>query len=108
LDAIETLATALGVEEKQLFETPTPTAKASPVLVPFSRDGSYFSPALLHPRTGTFAVGEKEHRRTFTSFEAALKHLKSMKPARWWRPNAKGNWGLVTETHWRPLPKKGS
>lgn len=107
LDAIETLAAALSVEEKELFEAPAPTAKAPPVLVPFAADGSCFNPTLLRPRTGKFTVGEKDHPETFTSFEAALKHLKSMKPARWWRPNKNGNWGLVTEVRWGPLPKKG-
>jgi transcriptional regulator with XRE-family HTH domain len=106
LDAIEALATALGVEEKQLFETPAPTAKASPVLVPFAKDGTYFSPALRRPRTGNFVVGEKDRPESFSTFEAALKHLKSMKPAKWWRPNKSGNWGLVSEDHWGPLPKK--
>jgi transcriptional regulator with XRE-family HTH domain len=106
LDAIEALAAALGVEEKQLFEPATTTTKPPPVLVPFAKDGSYFSRALLYPGIGKFVVGEKDHPRTFATFEAALKHLKSMKTAKWRRPNDKGNWGLVSAVRWGPLPKK--
>ena len=108
LDAIEALAAALGVEEKELFEAPAPTAKAPPVLVPFAKDGSYFSPAVRRPKTGKFSIGEKDHLETFSTFAAALKRLEAMKPARWWRPNRNGDWGLVTADHWGPLPKKGA
>jgi transcriptional regulator with XRE-family HTH domain len=104
LDAIETLAAALRVEEKELFE-PAATTKPSPVLVPFAADGSYFNPALMRPRSGKFVVGEKGRPVTFSTFEAALKYLKTMNPAKWRRPNKNGNWGLVSEVRWGPLPK---
>jgi DNA-binding XRE family transcriptional regulator len=107
LDAIEALATALSVDEKELFEPATTTAKPPAVLVPFAKDRSYFSPDLLRPRTGKFTVGEKDHPETFSTFEDALNHLKSMKTAKWWRLGKNGKPGLVSAISWKPLPKKG-
>ena len=106
LDAIETLATALGVAERELFEAAAPTTKAPPVRVPFAADGSYFSPALLQPDAKTFVVGEKGSEARFDTFEAALKYLKSMRPAKWRRPGPRGRPGLMTAVRWGPLPKK--
>lgn len=108
LDAIETLANALGLEVRSLFEPSAPTAsskKAAPVMVPFAADGTYFNPSLKRKRTGRFTVGEKGHLVAFDDFESALDHLKSMKQAYWLRPNPAGNWGIVTAVRWDVLPK---
>lgn len=109
LDAVETLAVALGVEVKALFETAATGASikpAAPVTVPFAADGSCFNPALRRKRTGKFTVGEKGNLVAFDSFEDALEYLKAMKSAYWLRPNEAGNWGIVTAVRWGALPKK--
>lgn len=113
LDAIEVLATALGVEVKELFVIsgtglPPPKTKPPAISVPFASDGSCFNPTLCRPRTGTFTVGDKDKEITFKSFNDALAYLKTMKPAQWRRPNSAGNWGRVSAVHWGPLPKKYS
>lgn len=109
LDAIETLAIALGVEVKTFFETTATgaaTKSAAPVTVPFAADGSCFNPSLRRKRMGNFTVGKKGHLLAFDSFEAALEHLRSMESAYWLRPNKAGNWGIVTAARWGALPKK--
>ena len=111
LDAIEVLAVALGVEVKTLFETPgaghpPPKKKPPTISVPFAADGSCFNPNLRRPKIGTFTVGGKDNEVTFDTFDAALAHLKAMKPAQWRRPNSAGNWGRVSAVRWGPLPKK--
>ena len=112
LDAIQRLAEGLAVEPKALFEPPSASAAGgggvrrakSDMLVPFAADGSCFNPTIKQPRAGTFVVGDKATRHTFTEFRDALSYLRKMKPAKWWRPNKAGNWGVVTEVRWAPLP----
>jgi len=111
LDAIESLAEALGVEVKTLFETPSINAlteSKAPVRVPFADDGTCFNPSVKRKRTGMFNVGGKGkgNVKRFVDFDEALAYLKSMPTARWWRPNEIGNWGLVTAIRWGALPKK--
>lgn len=108
LDAIQTLADALKVEVKALFETTSPLvpavmAKPTVKLVPFARDGSCFNPKLPRP----YAVGEKGKGNTvkFDSFDEALEYLGGMKVAKWWRLGASGRPGLVSAVEWKPLPK---
>lgn len=102
LDAIQVLANGLGVEVFQLFFEEA----CSELKVPFAKDGSYFSPSTFRPETKEYNVGEKGEGNTkhFQSFEEALAYLKTMKPAKWWRPNKNGNWGLVTAVRWAQLP----
>ena len=69
--------------------------------IPVSKDGSRFDPKSCR-RGGGYWVGEKGNEQKFTSFAEALAALASMTKPRWRRPNAKGNWGLVTGTQWRP------
>lgn len=109
LDAIEVLADALGVAVSALFDTRgTMTESTGVTLVPYAADGTCFNPSLLRPRARTYAVGEKSHPLRFDSFEAALEHLKLMRPAKWWRPSERGTWGLVTAVRWGPLPTRVS
>ena len=109
LDAVETLADALGIEVEALFPT-TVTGAAikptAPITVPFAADGSCFNPSLKRKRTGKFTVGEKKSEVTFDTFEAAVGYLKAMKTAYWRRPSKAGNWGRVVEVRWGALPKK--
>lgn len=66
--------------------------------VPIARDGSVFSSEC--GRNGVFTVGEKGDERRFDNFHEALAYLKSMPTAKWRRPNAKGNWGIVSAVKW--------
>lgn len=115
LDAVEVLADALGVEVFRLFTADRmPDATCEVLEVPFSRDGSYFNPATFRPDTKEYNVGEKGAGNTlrFRDFDDALNYLKTQraanKPAKWWRQNKQGNWGLVTAVRWAPLPSPTS
>lgn len=108
LDAIQTLADALSLKEVALFnekdESPTPCFPDEEV--PFAKDGSCFSKATFRPRTKKYCVGEKGQGKTkqFEKFEDALAYLRTMPIAKWWRPDSKGNWGLVSAVRWGKTP----
>ena len=109
LDAIESLADALGVDVTALFEPASPflsAKKATLITVPFAADGTCFNPSLKRKRTGRFTVGEKGNLVNHDTFEAALEYLTAMKQPYWLRPNSVGNWGIVTAVRWAALPKK--
>lgn len=108
LDAIETLAAALGVEVVSFFGVTAKSVPPSNPKVPFAKDGSFFSPTTFRPTTREFNVGGKGKGNVvrFTKFEDALAYLKAMPDARWWRPNESGNWGLVVAVRWDVLPTK--
>lgn len=111
LDAVQVLADALGVEVFRLFTPDGELTVASPAIeVPFARDGSYFSPATRRIATKEYNVGDKGAGNTlrFDDFKDALAYLQKQRAAKklvkWWRPNKKGQWGLVTAVRWAPLP----
>lgn len=111
LDAVQVLADALGVEVFKLFVVDGDPATAGVALeVPFARDGSYFSPNTFRPKTKEYNVGDKGagNNTYFKEFAVALAYLQSRraadKPVRWWRPNAKGHFGVVTAVRWGPMP----
>lgn len=111
LDAVQVLADALGVEVFKLFITDgEPTVAFTVVEVPYARDGSYFSPTTFRPKTKQYNVGEKGRGNTkrFDNFNDALAYLLAQraakKPVKWWRPDDKGHWGLVTGVRWGRLP----
>lgn len=108
LDAVEVLANALGVPVVALFQSGTDLHGAQPdvLMVPFASDGTCFNPSLRRAKAKTYGVGEKSRTLRFQTFEEALDYLRSMKPAKWWRPNPNCNWGLVTAVRWAPLPDK--
>ena len=111
LDAIETLAEALGVEAKTFFETPAVVVRPkppAPVMVPFAADGTCFNPSLKRKRTEKFTVGKKGKEVAFDAFDAAVEYLKSMDPAYWRRPNKVDNWGRVVAVRWGALPDEYS
>lgn len=87
-------------------EAAAESARESAIHVPFAQDGSCFHPLLQKPRSSTYTVGDKGLERTFESFEAALAYLKTMPVAKWRRPNAKGNWGIVAAVRWGILPRE--
>lgn len=113
LDAVQDLADALGVEVFKLFVADGELAAASVALeVPFSRGGSYFGPTTFRPTTKEYNVGEKGvgNTKRFKDFHDALAYLHAQraakKPVKWWRPNAKGIWGVVAAVRWAPLPDR--
>lgn len=115
LDAVQDLADALGVEVVKLFVVNGELVATGVALeVPFARDGSYFSPTTFRPTTKEYNVGDKGagNSQYFKEFADALAYLQARraanKPVRWWRPNAKGDWGIVTAARWAPLPNPAS
>lgn len=112
LDAIQVFADGLGVEVFRLFIIDGETAITGTTLeVPFARDGSYFSPATFRPQTKEYNVGDKGagNSEYFKEFADALAYLQARRatnePVRWWRPNTKGNWSVVTAVRWAALPE---
>ena len=67
-------------------------------LVPIASDGSWFGPHLL--KAGQFTIGAKGEEKRVDLYEEALIALACMEVARWRRPNAKGNWGIVSGVRW--------
>src|SRR5690606_29779709 len=70
--------------------------------IPFAKDGSWFGPH-LKAANRRFVVGEKDDPRYFDDFTEALAYLRTMRIAKWRRPNSVGNWGLVSAVEWKPL-----
>lgn len=108
LDAIEGLADALGVDVSSFFEIVEPAALYEAVEVPYAADDTCFHRGLASPRDGTFRVGGKATERRFDTFEEALTYLRTMPVAKWRRPNASGNWGLVSAVRWGKAEKHKS
>ncbi|BDO87342.1 hypothetical protein VEE31_44210 (plasmid) [Escherichia coli] len=54
---------------------------------------------------GSFGVGDKAAQKRFAMFSEALEYLRSMETAKWRRPNASGNWGIVSAVRWGKLRK---
>lgn len=105
VDALQVLATALGVQIKDLFvDAPVKPKKrqAEVTLVPYAADGSHFGPHLK--RVSQFTVGEKEDEIRFEEFDEALGYLRRMGVAKWRRPNAAGSWGIVSAVRWAEPP----
>lgn len=101
LDAIEVLAAALAVDVGTLFESAASVNSCDPlILAPYAADGTFFHPGLASPRDGSFRVGERGREVRFKSFDEALAYLRAMPIAKWRRPNASGNWGLVSAEGW--------
>lgn len=76
----------------------------TPIFLPVARDGSMFTPDTA--RSGTYRVGDKGSEKGFEDFQAALSYLQSMPVAKWRRPNAEGNWGIVSAIDWRRVDLK--
>lgn len=113
-EVLEKLSTGLGVPVSALFEPPatlpnSPKQAKPPKVVlevPFAKDGTCFNPTLRRPRAGTFTVGPKNAEKRFVNFDEALEFLRANRPACWLRPNSSGDWGVVTEVRWDPLPEE--
>ncbi|AWI86779.1 hypothetical protein CEW88_23320 (plasmid) [Alloyangia pacifica] len=73
------------------------------IRVPVAADGTAFGPDLA--RNGYYTVGAKGAEEKHASFDAALDALTKMDKPRWRRPNAAGNWGIVSGCSWRDIRK---
>lgn len=80
---------------------PVQAVAAPGQLVPVARDGSWFSPDLRRPRGG-YTIGAKGEEFVVATYAEALAKLRLMDVPRWRRPNANGNWGIVTAIEWKP------
>jgi hypothetical protein len=69
------------------------------IFLPVSKDDSRFDPKSCC-RDGGYWIGAKGREQKFDLFEEALAILAKMDRPRWRRPNAAGNWGLVTGVRW--------
>ncbi|WPC98115.1 helix-turn-helix domain-containing protein [Proteus terrae] len=107
LDAIEVevLANALSVEPWQLLVSDSTEDNDPDLLVSYMADGSCFHPGLASTRNGSFGVGDKAAQKLLASFSEAFEYLRSMEAAKWCRPNASGNWGIVSAVRWDHLKK---
>lgn len=76
------------------------------IRVPVAADGTTFNLGLA--RRGYFTVGAKGAEEKYGSFDAALEALKQMDTPRWRRPNAAGNWGIVSGCSWKEVKKDES
>lgn len=66
--------------------------------VPVARDGTCFSGDLA--RAGRYTIGGKGAEVQVEGFRAALATLHRMAVPHWRRPNAEGNWGIVSGIRW--------
>ncbi len=73
------------------------------VFVPVADDGSVFRPALKRERVQHFSIGAKGAEETVEDFDEALKKLSRMAVPHWRRPNASGNWGIVSGQSWKRI-----
>lgn len=65
--------------------------------VPVAKDGTWFSPGLFR---GGYRIGPKGEERVVADYIDAVRNLNEMTSPCWRRPNAKGNWGIVTGVAW--------
>lgn len=92
---VQVKAQTFGFEA--LMSTTAPSSSIGKI--PVARDGTRFCP-ILCDRNGCYTVGDKGDEQRFTNYQAALDFLRAMPKAKWRRPNAAGNWGIVTVVDW--------
>ena len=80
------------------------TSGRDTIRVPVAADGTHFSLDLA--RRGYYTVGAKGAEEKYDSFDAALDALNRMSTPRWRRPNAAGNWGIVSGCSWMDIKKQ--
>lgn len=105
IDALETLARALGVPVKALLDE-SDSISPKGIFVPFAKDGSCFNPKLKRPSTHEYCVGPKNTPVYTSNFGEALYYLAHANKAQWLRPNPDGKWGVVSGVYWGELPSE--
>lgn len=76
--------------------------------VPEASDGSVFGPASCGRGPAgakRYTIGATGREEMFDDYDDALAALSRMKVARWRRPNRVGNFGIVTASRWRRVPR---
>ncbi|AAY49838.1 conserved hypothetical protein [Xanthomonas campestris pv. campestris str. 8004] len=73
------------------------------VLIPVASDGTWFSPDLKRGRGYTICA--KGEEIVVESYLEALSQLRLIPKPRWRRPNAGGNWGIMTGVKWEDASK---
>lgn len=95
-------STQISAEPVERSKTAQPSSPSSSLVsglrVPIAKDGTMFTRDLHHG--GTYTVGNKGDETRFDNYNDALKYLQSMPTAKWRRPNASGNWGIVSAVDW--------
>ena len=89
--------------EPSVEEDTSPVDPDHAMFVPVARDGSLFNPDLV--RDGRYQIGAKGEEQHFTDFTDALAALNAMPTPRWRRPNAQGNWGIVSGVAWQRVAR---
>ncbi|MFC6689609.1 hypothetical protein [Jhaorihella thermophila] len=97
------LASIWNEAESEPEARPEPVDPGRMIFVPVARDGSMFTPDLQ--RAGQYQIGAKGDEQHFDTYEQALEALNAMPVPRWRRPNAQGNWGIVTGVAWQRVKR---
>jgi hypothetical protein len=70
------------------------------VFVPVAKDGTIFDPSACRRADG-YTIGKKGAEEHVDDYLTALDRLAKMPIPHWRRPNAIGNWGIVTGVSWQ-------
>ncbi|MEI4471083.1 hypothetical protein V8J39_07305 [Frigidibacter sp. MR17.24] len=71
--------------------------------VPEAADGTIFAPCLK--RRAGFMIGPKGSEEVIPDYDDALARMRQMDKGRWRRPNAAGNWGIVSQVGTRRMTR---
>lgn len=91
-------------QDETVPEAPSLDFSDDVLFVPVAADGSYFHAGLA--RGGKFMIGAKGEEVQHPSFDDALSALQKMATPRWRRPNAAGNWGIVSGRDWKRMERR--
>lgn len=71
--------------------------------VPEAADGTIFAPCLK--RRAGYMIGPKGSEEVIPDYDEALARMRQMDKGRWRRPNAAGNWGIVSQVGTRRMTR---
>lgn len=71
--------------------------------VPEAADGTIFAPCLK--RRAGYMIGPKGSEEVIPDYDDALARMRQMDKGRWRRPNAAGNWGIVSQVGTRRMTR---
>ena len=95
---VSKVASVNNVKNKPSVNSSVPVQSANS-FVPVAKDGSRFTLETCNSK-GVYTVGENGDEKKFRNYLDALSYLKTMKTAKWRRPNSSGNWGIVSAVNW--------
>ncbi|PPQ32045.1 hypothetical protein CCR94_07240 [Rhodoblastus sphagnicola] len=70
------------------------------MFVPATKDGNLFDPKTCRRAHG-YTIGKKGSEVKVEDYRSALDRLSKMPTPQWRRPNALGNWGIVSGVSWQ-------